>query len=296
MSTSPAVKYATSNMYNFKNILELYAKQNFNFDKVHIQHGAYNDKFIPVTDLHTNAEIMFVWSKTFKELWEKESDIPCYILGAPFAHFRRMKMIKQSKSAKGTIAYPLHSIQNIQISYDIDDYCEKLRNLPEEFQPVTVCLHYYDILKYGADKEYEKRGFNTVCARDIEAIRKTGKTTAADFEYPIGFYRDLRNHKYASANTAGTCAFYAVEMGIPFFLLGEPPISDNSQGIEPNLPKKKNIYDASYTPHVKHFFDLFTHEDKTVITPEQKEYVYSALGINDCISREELCKILKELG
>ncbi len=282
-------RYPSPNMYNFKNIVELYAGQEYDYKKIHIQHGVSYTYTIDKTDLYTDAQVMFAWNKRYKELWNKEDErnMPCYILGSPFVHFRHSQNIQQNPNAKGTIVYPTHSIKDIQIQYDIDDYCEKLRKLPEEFQPITICLHYYDIQHHQADEEYIKRGFNVTCALT---------EPCGPYQYPIGFYRDLRNHKYASANTAGTCAFYAVEMGIPFFLLGEPPISDNSQGIEPNLPKKKNIYDASYTPHVKHFFDLFTHEDKTVITPEQKEYVYSALGINDCISREELCKILKELG
>ncbi len=287
MSRTPARKYATHNMYNFKNIIELYAKQSYNYDRVHVQHGVYKTDTMLRTDLDTDADIMFTWSKKFKDLWEEESTIPCYVLGAPFVHFRHIKKIKQSKDARGTIAFPTHSTEESQIEYSIDDYCEQLRNLPEEFQPVTICLHHHDVATYKIHEEYIKRDFlNIVCA----TLNQTPK-----YQFPTGFYLNLCNHKYATSNAMGTCAFYAVEMGIPFFLLGDAPIFNNSKGFDLNSPKRKIVFDRQSTPATEKFYDLFNIEDKTVITSAQKEYVYSELGINDCLSREEIAKILREL-
>jgi hypothetical protein len=123
-----------------------------------------------------------------------------------------MHGIEIAPTAQGTVAFPGHNLRKLEQRYDLDEYCTQLKSLPARFQPVTVCLHHWDIEYYHLDEEYERRGLKTVCA-------------ASDVEGPFyeGFYNILHRHSFATSNEVGTHLFYSVEMGLPFSFW-EPPV------------------------------------------------------------------------
>ena len=80
-------------------------------------------------------------------------------------------------------------------------------------------------------------------------------------------------------------------MGIPFFILGPMCERDNTSGIDGNL--EKGIIKITNYKNGKIAYDLFSQSPKDVITDEQRKFVDSEMGINDCVSKEELIKILR---
>ncbi|MBR6164261.1 hypothetical protein IKQ26_10305 [bacterium] len=267
-----------------KRIIENYCGVKTKLKRWEIQHGWTPLDGALAVDLERDLDLMLCWNKRFQEDWVQKSKVPCEIITAPFVIYRRENKIERSKDAKGTLAYPAHSIKGKKAQYDIDKYCELLRSLPEEFQPVTISLHHSDIDEYNMDKEYEKRGLKTVCASYGQG----------DKQFYEAFYDILKNFRYTTSNEPGSYSFYSVEMGIPFFILGEPSVTDNSQGADKNVEAKKNMSILDYK-YGKIAFDLFSHKPYGEITQEQKDFVYSELGLNNSLNKEELKKVLNKV-
>ncbi|MFZ3131846.1 MAG: hypothetical protein WA125_12275 [Desulfosporosinus sp.] len=231
-----------------------------------------------VYDVLTDQPLMLVLNKRRFEAWHEKSSIPAAILGAPFVHYRKLKQIEKDRAANGTVAFPSHSTDLMDAVFDIDEYCMLLKSLPIEFQPVTICLHADDLAR-KKDLIYKKYGFNIVTA---------GPKYVPGFEFVQKFYEILRSHKYATSNEVGSYSFYAVEMGIPFFILGEPAVIENSGDI--TLPAKYSILDYPMGVFAAAMFPGPTQ----VISEEQKKFVEEELGVHDCLSGIELRQLLLE--
>ncbi len=255
--------------------------QEVKVESIQIQHGWYGSNCIPDIDLHKKGlDLMLFWNRRLHNEWIQMKDTPSYIIGSPFARYRRYMNITQNEDAKGTIAYPGHSISNIKANFDLDRYCDELKALPEEFHPITISLHPTDIRKYGWDKEFQSRGFETYCA-------------ASEWRKPFyeNFYNKLRQFKYATSNEVGSYLFYAVEMGTPFFLMGEEPVKNiPTTGTHGQPPIAKHMSDLPFG-RITH--DLFSGKPKNEISREQRDFVLSELGMNDCLSHEDLVHLLK---
>lgn len=228
-------------------------------------------------DALTDKPLMLVWSKRRLEIWNAQSSIPAAIVGAPFVHYRKLRNLEKDINARGTIAFPAHSQPTIDAVFDIDAYCNLLKSLPSEFHPITICLHLHD-MERKKDEIYKRHGFEVVTAGPIWVL---------GFEFVHKFYEILRNHKYATSNQIGSYSFYAVEMGIPFFILGEDAILENNGG-EPLMPSK-----FSYTDYpIGKFAATLFRGPTQVISEEQKRFMEDELGIHDCLSGTELRELL----
>lgn len=263
--------------YGFNVIIKEYARfPKFLSLPCHWEHG-WTASSLPLnTDLATSKSFMLVFSKRREQAWKQKSNIPVAIMGAPFVHYRRMRNIKKDDDAKGTIAFPSHSCKGVLAKFEIDKYCQELRNLPDIFKPVTICLHIDDI-NNGIQEKFKEQGFNVVTA---------GNQFSPDF--PARFYNILRSHNFSTSNTIGSYTFYAVEMDIPFFISGDLSYWEN-YGDDPNVPK---IYSITDYPIGKYTYDIFNNGPTTVITNQQKQFIIDEIGLNDCLSRQGMKKML----
>lgn len=266
-----------SGPYNYYDILKEYAGLRFWFKGIKVQHGWTPADIADINDVQTAKLLMLCMSARDKRNFEALSKVRCEIAGSPFVHYRRRHSIKQPLDARGTVAFPSHSIQDLKAVFDIEKYCETLNALPAEFHPITICLHPADISSFGLDKFYKDYGFTTACA---------GQASGGQFH--INFYEILRKHKYSTSNDPGSYSFYSVELGIPFFLLGEEAIRDNSSGANVDVPAGPfKISDLKYGKIAR---DLFSTGPVTTISEQQISFVESELGINDCLSPEAMHK------
>ena len=159
---------------------------------------------------------------------------------------------------------------------DFVQIIDQLKNLPEEFKPITVCLHFVDILK---DKHllFEKAGFECVTA---------GHMFNRDFI--SNFYDILIQFKYSLSNDVGSHTFYSIELGIPFSLLGESAqvTITKSEELE-NLLLNKNL---AYQDQME---GLIGRETLNYgISPELKEVVIREMGIGEGMGSFRLSFIL----
>ena len=220
-------------------------------------------------ELESTAPVQLYHSPIRAKQWRSISEKPCYCYYSPFVYYRQRNHIKKSDDASGTIAFPSHGTLTVEDTSNVQDYINHLKGLPVQFQPISICLHMNEILK-GSHEEFIQAGFDVFTA---------GHTFDDDFTER--FYSIIKKFKYSTSNSVGSYVYYCIEMGIPFFLSGEPPKYVN-KGDE-------NISMGKYDPH-KEFelyrkaYDLFS-VVTTSITEEQKKFVTMSLGLDNGISR-----------
>lgn len=270
-------KYWTAEVYSFGKYMRKYAYYpTFLPLYCYTDHGAgcYFDE-VAKHELESDAPIQFYNSPISTELFKKVSNKPCYTMLSPFVICRRWNKIEQCQNAKGTLAFPAHSTPEIDDFSDIELYIQQLKDMPEEFQPISVCLHMHDINK-GQHKIFLKNDIPVYTAGN-----------AFDQRFAERFYDILKNFKYTTSNMIGSYAYYSVEMGIPFSIYGDKPVLINKA--DPNL--EKGEYKFQENPGYQTLYTLFEGLNKE-ISLEQKEYVEKHLGLHDGLSRIEMAKIL----
>lgn len=245
-----------------------------------MEHSWYLSDELMNSDLKQNPKFMIVASKRRKKVWDEKSKVPTAIFGAPFVRYRHLAKITQAPDAKGTIAFPAHSghLPCEGFEFDWKEYARTLKSLPDEYQPVDVCLHPNDI-EDGADKILENEGLKVISAT----------TYNPNQEFMQNFYEILRQYKYSTSNDISSSAMYAVELGLPFFLYGKyPTYSINEDGWD--CPK--GTFSENLAPEYIATSKIMPHEPTTKISKELKEYVDAEMGVYDCISPEELYQII----
>lgn len=256
--------------YGFATIIKEYAR----FPRIlslpcHMEHGWTSLSLPLATDLTTDKQLMLVFSNRRKQAWREKSRIPVAVMGAPFVHYRRMRNHKIYEEATGTVAFPSHSCYGVETIIDLKKYCDELQKLPNAYQPITICLHIHDYRKEIIDV-YMQQGFKVVTAGDQYSS-----------SFPMKFYEILCSHKYATSNVIGSYAFYAVEMNIPFFIVGDIAVMNN-YGNDPNVPKSYSIIDF---PVGRVAQEMFSTGPTNHISEKQKQFVIEEMGMDICLSR-----------
>lgn len=247
---------------------------------IYTDHGPGYRDAIPIHEIESSAPIQLYHSQNSVRLWQSVTAKKAYCLYSPFAFYRRRTGASIASDAKGTIAFPAHSTPSIDEVGGFEKYIEQLKQLPEKYHPVTICMHMHDIQK-GAHMDFIREGFEVVTAGN-----------SLDQRFIERFYEIISSHQFATSNTPGSYLYYCVEMGIPFFVYGEKPRLVNRSNR--NVPiGVYGTFDSGYT---KRAYDLFHLPDPKADTPQissqQKAFVESHMGIKDGISRGRMAIVL----
>jgi hypothetical protein len=227
-------------------------------------------------ELNSKAFVQFYHNSQMVKKFKTISTKPCYTLYSPFVFYRRKNKVKINNNSAGTLAFPAHSTGATENLMDWNIYIKQLKDLPEEFHPISVCLHMHDVNR-GLHKIFMQNGFDVYTAGHAD-----------DDRFAERFYDILKKFKYSTSNIIGSYTYYAVEMGVSFFIYGEDPQYYNHW--DPNIEIGKY---TSYKEDPKYIFAKNLFKKITVnISEEQKKYVESSLGINDGISRFKMFLIL----
>jgi hypothetical protein len=237
-------------------------------------HGPGIMNFINEHEINSGAYCMFVNTEEDAQQFIAAGMKRCEVMLHPFVFYRRKYKVHRDANARGTLVFPAHSIFNTEELTDIDEYIRQLKELPDIYKPLAICLHCEDINK-GKHRKYMDAGFPVYTA---------GHTH--NYRYVERFYDVLRHFKYSTSNAYGSYIYYAVEMGIPFFLHGDEVEYYNKA--DPGLPlgRVKIAF-----PNVLRMCRMFS-EMTTVISDEQRMEIERGLGISDGISRLKMAKIL----
>ena len=269
--------YWTAEVYGFGKYIREYGYYPFFLPLcVYTDHGPGGIDEPAKHELESPAPTQLYHSPQAVKNWHRFTAKPCYCLYSPFVYYRKSRGIERALDAGGTLAFPAHTTQSIEDISDIGMYIDQLLAMPEEFQPVSVCLHMHDVNK-GRYKTFMERNIPVFTAGSV-----------SDYRFTERFYSILRNFAYATSNLVGSYTYYAIEMGIPFSIYG-----NRQKYINKDDP---NICIGEYDPYkedkaYKRAHDIFTGLF-TSITSEQKEMVDTGLGIRNGISRWKMAQVL----
>jgi hypothetical protein len=261
--------------YGFNEIIRMYCNHPKSLPiSANIYHGWYLHP-PREADLRSKKSTVLVFNKRHQVEWKKHSNIPVYIAGAPFVHYRRMMNIQRKSDAAGTIVYPGHDATSNDFVFNQKELCEQLNDLDAKYKPITVSVHEMDIVN-NKDRMYRDYGFNIYCP----GPRKT-------IDFVRNVYAQLSSHKYSCGNHIGTNILYSVEVGIPFFFIGNIGHEINRRTKEKVIYKRTKEQLAFMNEIIEAF--KFPVDE---ITPDQKSIIIPECGVDDCVSPDELRRIL----
>lgn len=256
--------------------------------KAHLQHGAgmiyRNDEPDPGV-LGTKYKNIFLCNRYQANLCKKylpEKNL--YVVGSIFPLYRQQQDIVQDESAEGSLFFTAHSSEAVKAYDNIEKTLNILDNLPDYLKPIKVSIYYTDLLK-GLNKIYEAQGYETFT-----------NGHRGDTQFVDKFYQTLKSVKYAIGTTLGSQTYYAVEMGIPYLIIGDPPelVNEGNEYYPKGTIQVKDYVRHGYTKYYQ-ARSLFVPEDVThsvAVTPEQRAFVRQSIGNEDKISSTQLKKIV----
>lgn len=271
----------TSEIYSFGKCLRFWAKYPRVFPLyVYSDHGVGLHSHLFQHELENPAKVHFTWHPMKEQRYAKIANKKVIQIIHPWISYRQLQGITRSKKPEGTLAFFMHGTNAVKWKgHDSEEYFEKLRELPNKFQPVVLCLHMHDI-KAGLHKKLRRHGFPIVTA---------GNTLSTNFV--DRFYDLVKNYSYATAQVWGSNAAYCVELDIPFFHLGGRPELINIA--DPNLPEGAvpQYWDNYHEEFAKKAEALFSAPVDRV-TIEQRAFVESMLGFGSQLTRWQVSWIL----
>jgi hypothetical protein len=209
---------------------------------IHLDHGLIIDQTKPDQYLaKTKAALILVDTIIRKKMVPEKDNV--HVLGSLFMRYRRKYNFKYSPSASGTIVFPSHSSHHLDLEVNWREYAKQLKSLSEEFQPVTVCIYWIDVMK-GEHKYFEEEGLEVITNGHM-----------FDPNYAYNFYSNLSRFKYATGNEPGSFLFYALEMGMPFFLFG-PSVRLINDGRDQTANDEMVFNDVKYAAILKQAFNV----------------------------------------
>lgn len=124
--------YWTSELYSFGRHIRKYGfYPNFLPLAVYSDHSgpALDDKIYP-HELDANAPIFLTHSRCRCENYKKLTGRKSYVMFSPAVFYRRKNKIAKLNGAKGTIAFPVHTLPGYEEYFDAEKYIEQLKNAP----------------------------------------------------------------------------------------------------------------------------------------------------------------------
>ncbi len=268
-----------------------------------IAHGLNN--LYKLDDEHFNEFIFdyWVWNEEVREFninLYKISPENIYSFGAPFIYLadEHLADFQDSDAREGTIAFPSHLNPNRPVDEWYDEYARLLKDLPEDFHPITVSLHPFDISK-GLHQVFQKHGFAIVTCSPLvlehyNEIEKNPVVFWKYYNYGGPFYLNhflkyCKGKKYATSNKVAAASYYSAYLGLRFFIYhGNQPGHLLRQ--EQNFTPEEN---EEYRK-IKSFFSKENLEE-ALKSDIQRELAREKLGVPYKKGKKELREFLESL-
>jgi hypothetical protein len=227
-----------------------------------IQHGWYADEEFYSSIGKEKTQL--VWNKRMFDACEKYKIKNKFIIGCPFIYYKNNNDIKKNNSAKGTVVFPSHSTEGSNVFFNIKLFCSKLDEFPDEFHPITICLYYFDYNNFFIRSQFESY-FNVITVGNIY-----------DNKFSERLYNILSSHRFVTSNCVGTYTFYAINLGLSFFITESKFYYELKEQYKNIESKKEDIQNEKYIE----IHNLFSKKPSSIITSEQLIFINSELGLD----------------
>lgn len=244
----------------------------------------------------------WVWDEAVKEMNVKKQHLPpqtIHVLGSPFIYLAdEVKPSLPVSERKGTIAFPNHSTPCNPAIKDFQEYASQLEELPDDFHPISVCLHPYDISQ-GLHIPFQEKGFTVIsCVPDVltyyEDIVKNPalfwQLYAQSYSpfYLTNFIKYCTDKKYATSNFSSTPTYYSIYLGLEFFWYGNK--TQYAGGEYSKCPPE----DIEYYQQIETTLSL-TDKGQVPDWDTQWKIASTRLGVKHKMGKDELLSYLKNL-
>ncbi|MHC8949279.1 hypothetical protein [Sphingobacterium hungaricum] len=206
----------------------------------------------------------FIKSKTQKEV----------VCVGPYIHYANSNNIltdiekKNLKNNLGKVLliFPSHSIMNLDVKYDKDNFIDFIKAKSLDFDSVLVCLYWADILK-GEDKKFLDQGYKVVTAGHINDLY---------FLDRLKLFFELSDA--VLSNSVGTHVGYSIFMNKPLILhkqkLNKHVLDLKSNDIQQRLEMDNQSMDTT----MDEIYKLFDNDNYYDITRAQYEFIGELFG------------------
>ena len=241
-------------------------------------HGVNLTGILSPHEVKAKPKVFVTWFKDRAESLAKETQKDILHIPHPWISFRRKYKMEKLSDAKGTLVFYSHTSAGIEIvDYDWDQYFSTLKNLPDEYHPLIICMHRHDVEK-GYHRHIRKYGFPIISA---------GETSSPYFVER--FYDLVSRFAFATSNSGGSELFYCEELGVSYFIFGESPKYVNFSNYE--LPigrmKPRDIVSIKSNDLKNELFRQFPPKK----SKEKDDFVGRVLGVD--VNSEKTKKTLK---
>lgn len=272
--------YWTSELYCYGKCLRALAKYPRALPLfAYADHGvALHSNLFP-HEIRNKARVHFTSHPVKAERYRSSADKQVVRICHPWVYYRRSLQIERAPSSKGTLVFVVHHAPGVKWENpNTQEYFQTLRALPAKYQPVVLCLHMHDIVS-GLHKELRPLGFPIVTAGNTSSVHFVDR-----------FYELVRNFSYATSQVWGSQVAYCVELGIPYFFLGERPKLINLSTEEFPLGEV-DFQDGYHKRFDREARGLFA-DPVDEVTLEQKRFVETLLGVDSVTSRPQVSWLL----
>lgn len=272
--------YWTSELYCFGKCIRSYARYPRLLPLfVYADHGvALHSNLFP-HETTNSARVHFSFHPLKEKRYRVSANRQIVRICHPWVSYRRSKRIERALPTNGTLVFVAHHAPGVKWeNHDTLEYFETLRALPAKYQPVVLCLHMHDI-NAGLHKKLRKLGFPIVTAGDTSSVRFVDR-----------FYDLVTRFSYATSQGWGSQVAYCVELGVPYFFLGERPKLINLSTKELPLGEVafQDEYHEQYDRQAQQLFETPTDQ----VTLAQRRFVEPLLGLDSESSRLKVSWLL----
>ncbi len=276
-------KYHQNDFYHNAYILKKYCgydlKKPLACTTEHI--GITLDSYIWELDVNDNIPLIVTMSNFRKDVISNKVNAPVYSIGPYIAYaesFLSKNKFKDYKNKLGKCltVFPTHSTHWVDVSYDTEAFCKKIKEIKNayNFDSVRICLYWKDIIN-GFNKIYQDNGFKCVSAGHI---------------YDKNFLPRLKSiielSDVTMSNAYGTHVAYSFCLNKPHFLFKQ----EYNHKIQKYEDQVKEIKKSAIQENKILFENLFcTYNEE--ITKEQKTFADRFFSIQNIKTKKELYEI-----
>jgi hypothetical protein len=221
--------------------------------KAIIPHGVYYDA-TELLDIELVCEYPAVLNyPAFRSgAWATQEDRVVIPSASPFVYALALfqDAFPSPPHEEGTLFIPAHTVQTLRTSVKWSAVAEELLAMPDEFQPVTVCMYYVDYLK-KLHEPFERRGMQVVCAGH-----------SRDSDYMFRWLHLLSRHRHVVSNDVGGGVLYATKAGKPVTLLRDLAQSYHDPQVQLLTGKTRSEQSRRTTDAIAQLFR--SHDPETV--------------------------------
>lgn len=232
--------------------------------KVVVPHGVYLlEDYVWELEVATPLPAVMCYPPYRELAYARHTTKKVILSAAPFAYVVEMLRNQPRPEREGTIFFPVHSTHFETVHADFDRLAERLVQLDDEYQPVTVCMYWRDV-DLGRHVPFQERGLRLVSAGHMFGN--------PDFLYRL--YHLCSMHRYAAGNGFGGHLFFAVKAGCAYFHVDEPWCDyEMDGGLSPDALRKAES-GLKFESELKALFS----EPRSVMTRDQLDAVDYYLG------------------